>query len=87
MGAGHLNLPHKLTGCSRRIFEDELHTAVEARTESLQTLRELGPPDLVHLIKTPIKGAPKQVRGIGNPMIWRGLTPTTSSVYTTMSPA
>ncbi|KAF2431196.1 chaps-domain-containing protein [Tothia fuscella] len=43
------------------IFEEELHTAVEARTESLQTLRELGPPDLVHLIKTPIKGAPKQI--------------------------
>lgn len=44
-----------------RIFEEELHTAVDARTESLQTLRELGPPDLVHLIKQPIKGAPKQV--------------------------
>ncbi|QDS75782.1 hypothetical protein FKW77_008889 [Venturia effusa] len=42
------------------IFEEELQTAVDARTESLQTLRELGPPDLVHLIKQPIKGAPKQ---------------------------
>lgn len=45
-----------------RIFEEELQTAVDARTESLQTLRELGPPDLVHLIKQPIKGASKQVR-------------------------
>ncbi|KAF2016296.1 chaps-domain-containing protein [Aaosphaeria arxii CBS 175.79] len=43
------------------IYEDELHTAIEARAESLQTLRELGPPDLVHLIKQPIKSATKQV--------------------------
>ncbi|KAF5848730.1 hypothetical protein GGP41_009869 [Bipolaris sorokiniana] len=44
------------------IYEDELHSAIEARSESLQTLRELGPPDLVHLIKQPIKSATKQVR-------------------------
>ncbi|KAL5120627.1 bud site selection protein [Pleosporales sp. CAS-2024a] len=43
------------------IYEDELHSAVEARSESLQTLRELGPPDLVHLIKQPIKSAAKHV--------------------------
>ncbi|PSN66835.1 chaps-domain-containing protein [Corynespora cassiicola Philippines] len=43
------------------IYEDELHSAIEARTESLQALRELGPPDLVHLIKQPIKSATKQV--------------------------
>ncbi|KAF2191031.1 chaps-domain-containing protein [Zopfia rhizophila CBS 207.26] len=43
------------------IYEDELHAAIEARAESLQTLRELGPPDLVHLIKQPIKSATKQV--------------------------
>ncbi|KAF1920886.1 Chs5p-Arf1p-binding proteins-domain-containing protein [Ampelomyces quisqualis] len=43
------------------IYEDELHAAVEARSESLQTLRELGPPDLVHLIKQPIKSATKQI--------------------------
>ncbi|KAF2086703.1 chaps-domain-containing protein [Saccharata proteae CBS 121410] len=42
------------------IFEDEIHTVVEARTETLQTLRELGPPDLVHLIKQP-KSTTKQV--------------------------
>ncbi|KAF2006966.1 chaps-domain-containing protein [Amniculicola lignicola CBS 123094] len=43
------------------IYEDELHSAIEARSETLQTLRELGPPDLVHLIKQPIKSANKQV--------------------------
>jgi hypothetical protein len=46
-----------------RIYEDELHSAIEARSETLQALRELGPPDLVHLIKQPIKNATKQVRG------------------------
>ncbi|KAH7088444.1 Chs5p-Arf1p-binding proteins-domain-containing protein [Paraphoma chrysanthemicola] len=43
------------------IYEDELHSAIDARSESLQTLRELGPPDLVHLIKQPIKSATKQI--------------------------
>ncbi|KAF2445026.1 chaps-domain-containing protein [Karstenula rhodostoma CBS 690.94] len=43
------------------IFEEELHSAIEARSETLQTLRELGPPDLVHLIKQPIRDAKKQV--------------------------
>ncbi|ORY10416.1 Chs5p-Arf1p-binding proteins-domain-containing protein [Clohesyomyces aquaticus] len=43
------------------IYEDELHSAIEARAESLQALRELGPPDLVHLIKQPIKSPTKQV--------------------------
>ena len=43
------------------IYEDELHSAIEARSESLQTLRELGPPDLVHLIKQPVKSTSKQV--------------------------
>ncbi|KAF1959533.1 chaps-domain-containing protein [Byssothecium circinans] len=43
------------------IYEEELHSAIEARSESLQTLRELGPPDLVHIIKQPIKSATKQV--------------------------
>ncbi|KAI9831554.1 MAG: hypothetical protein M1819_004784 [Sarea resinae] len=37
------------------IFEDESHSVVEARTESLPTLRELGPPDLVHLVKQSTK--------------------------------
>lgn len=43
------------------IYEDELHSAIEARSETLQTLRELGPPDLVHLIKQPIKSPTKQI--------------------------
>ncbi|KAH6419194.1 hypothetical protein HBI14_092180 [Parastagonospora nodorum] len=43
------------------IYEDELHSAIEARSESLQTLRELGPPDLVHLIKQPVKSTTKQI--------------------------
>ena len=46
---------------ARRIYEDELLSAIESRSESLQTLRELGPPDLVHLIKQPIKSTTKQV--------------------------
>ncbi|KAI1867860.1 uncharacterized protein JN550_006667 [Neoarthrinium moseri] len=33
------------------ITEDVLHESVDARTESLVALRELGPPDLVHLLK------------------------------------
>ncbi|KAF2852226.1 chaps-domain-containing protein [Plenodomus tracheiphilus IPT5] len=43
------------------IYEDELQSSIEARSESLQTLRELGPPDLVHLVKQPIKSTTKQV--------------------------
>lgn len=43
------------------IYEDELHSAIEARSESLQTLRELGPPDLVHLIKQPVKSTTRQI--------------------------
>ncbi|OAL00377.1 chaps-domain-containing protein [Phaeosphaeriaceae sp. SRC1lsM3a] len=43
------------------IYEDELQSAIEARSETLQTLRELGPPDLVHLIKQPIKSPTKQI--------------------------
>jgi len=46
------------------IYEEELQSAIDARGDSLQALRELGPPDLVHLIKQPIKSANKQVRAI-----------------------
>lgn len=38
-----------------------MQSSVQARSESLQTLRELGPPDLVHLVKQPIKSAAKQL--------------------------
>ncbi|KAL0265190.1 bud site selection protein [Diplodia seriata] len=42
------------------IFEDEIQSVVDARTETLQSLRELGPPDLVHLVKQP-KGTTNKV--------------------------
>lgn len=43
------------------IFEDEAHAVIDVRTETLQSLRELGPPDLVHLVKQPIKSSSKHV--------------------------
>ncbi|KAH9844823.1 clathrin-coated vesicle protein [Teratosphaeria destructans] len=43
------------------LHEDEAHSVVDIRTESLATLRELGPPDLVHLVKQPLKSTSKQV--------------------------
>lgn len=46
---------------SCRLFEDESQSVVDVRTESLSSLRELGPPDLVHLVKQPVKSATKQV--------------------------
>ncbi|KAL6718782.1 bud site selection protein [Lecanora helva] len=33
------------------IVEEDIESAVESRNDALQTIRELGPPDLVHLIK------------------------------------
>ncbi|KAK5118085.1 hypothetical protein LTR62_004131 [Meristemomyces frigidus] len=44
------------------LYEDDAHSVVEVRTDSLQGLRELGPPDLVHLVKQPIgKSSHKQI--------------------------
>ncbi|KAA8892744.1 Chs5p-Arf1p-binding proteins-domain-containing protein [Sphaerosporella brunnea] len=43
------------------IVENEIHESINARTESLQSLRELGPPDLVHLIKSQPKAAVKEI--------------------------
>ncbi|KAL9600689.1 MAG: hypothetical protein Q9219_003019 [cf. Caloplaca sp. 3 TL-2023] len=43
------------------IVEDEIESAVESRNEALQTLRELGPPDLVHLVKQSVKSGNKQI--------------------------
>ncbi|KAI9896907.1 hypothetical protein N3K66_007929 [Trichothecium roseum] len=37
------------------ITEEHLHESIDARTESLVALRELGPPDLVHLVKQPVR--------------------------------
>ncbi|TPX48802.1 hypothetical protein SeMB42_g02457 [Synchytrium endobioticum] len=36
-------------------FENELGESIQARTESLATFRELGPPDLCHVLKTNTK--------------------------------
>ncbi|KAL1840277.1 hypothetical protein VTJ49DRAFT_655 [Mycothermus thermophilus] len=43
------------------LTEEVLHEAIDARTESLVSLRELGPPDLVHLVKQPLKSGGKPV--------------------------
>ncbi|EZF18792.1 hypothetical protein H113_05428 [Trichophyton rubrum MR1459] len=42
--------------------DDALYSSIDARTESLQNLRELGPPDLVHLVKQSKSAANTQVR-------------------------
>ena len=55
-------------GVSNRIVEDEIESAVESRNEALSALRELGPPDLVHLIKQSVKSGGRQVRVPGR---WR----------------
>ena len=34
-----------------RIVEEELDSSIESRNEALQTIRELGPPDLIHLVR------------------------------------
>ncbi|KAK2738385.1 hypothetical protein FQN57_007062 [Myotisia sp. PD_48] len=43
------------------IEDQDIFTSIDARTESLQNLRELGPPDLVHLIKQAKVAANKQI--------------------------
>ncbi|OJJ44296.1 hypothetical protein ASPZODRAFT_121526 [Penicilliopsis zonata CBS 506.65] len=40
--------------------EEDIFAAVDARTESLQHLRELGPPDLVYLVKQPKASTSRQ---------------------------
>jgi hypothetical protein len=50
----------KLTYATR-LTEEVLHESIEARSEALSTLRELGPPDLVHLIKVAPRNPGKQV--------------------------
>lgn len=44
-----------------RLFEDHYRSAIDSRTESLQSLRELGPPDLIHIIKQPVRSTTKHV--------------------------
>ncbi|KAK4109080.1 budding site selection protein [Canariomyces notabilis] len=43
------------------LTEEVLHEAIDARTDSLISLRELGPPDLVHLVKQPLRQSGKHV--------------------------
>lgn len=45
-----------------RVIEQEIEAAIDARNEALPTLRELGPPDLVHLVKQSVKSGGRQVR-------------------------
>lgn len=45
---------------AHRIVEEEIESAVDSRNDALQALRELGPPDLVHLVKQSIKSGNKQ---------------------------
>ncbi|EFY95028.1 ChAPs domain protein [Metarhizium robertsii] len=42
------------------VTEEVLHESIDARTESLLALRELGPPDLVHLLKQGVRNTGKQ---------------------------
>ncbi|KAK5996738.1 hypothetical protein PT974_02078 [Cladobotryum mycophilum] len=42
------------------LTEEVLHESIDARTESLASLRELGPPDLVHLVKQAVRNPGKQ---------------------------
>ncbi|TGJ80671.1 hypothetical protein E0Z10_g8105 [Xylaria hypoxylon] len=41
------------------ISEEVIHEAIDARTETLVSLRELGPPDLVHLLKQNLRNTGK----------------------------
>ncbi|KAJ0295463.1 hypothetical protein COL5a_011571 [Colletotrichum fioriniae] len=43
------------------LTEEILSESIEARTESLISLRELGPPDLVHLLKQATRNPGKQI--------------------------
>ncbi|KAI1165025.1 chaps-domain-containing protein [Nemania serpens] len=42
------------------ISEENIHESIDARTETLVSLRELGPPDLVHLLKQNLRNTAKQ---------------------------
>ncbi|KAJ4289396.1 bud site selection protein [Collariella sp. IMI 366227] len=42
------------------LTEEILHEAIDSRTDTLSSLRELGPPDLVHLVKLPLRSGGKQ---------------------------
>lgn len=49
-----------------RLTEEVLYESTDARTEVLAALRELGPPDLVHLIKKAPRNPGKEVSRTSN---------------------
>lgn len=57
----HHSLVLRAHARNHRMTEEVLHESIEARTEQLISLRELGPPDLVHLLKQPPRNAGRQV--------------------------
>lgn len=55
---------HIVVACTdpvSRLTEEVLHESIDSRTESLVALRELGPPDLVHLLKQSPRSQSKQL--------------------------
>lgn len=62
-----------------------MHECLEARTESLSTLRELGPPDLVQLVKQATRNHLKQVYLASDPKLETKLMLNDRSVSTIMS--
>lgn len=51
----------KADTCSPQDYRREIESAIDSRNDSLQALRELGPPDLVHLVKQSVKSGGRQV--------------------------
>ena len=47
-----------------RVIEQNIESAIDSRNEALSTLRELGPPDLVHLTKQSTKSGTRQVSNL-----------------------
>lgn len=43
------------------VEDDAARSVLDVRTDTLQTLRELGPPDMVYLVKQSTKSSSKQV--------------------------
>lgn len=60
-GLGSMSAKTTLNQEKRRIVEveDEIESSVDSRNDALPTLRELGPPDLVHLVKQSVKSSKK----------------------------
>ena len=51
------------------MIEQNIESALDSRNEALPTLRELGPPDLVYLVKQSTKSGARQVsRSLRSPL-------------------